>query len=117
MLSDRTCRPILASEGRLPADTAVGFLTELGPAWRLAGDRLRCVYTVKDFAAAVAVTAMIGQIADEQDHHPDLTVSYGKVAVELWTHTVDGLSESDFIVAAKIDRAVMAAGLETSGKA
>src|SRR3954471_7135558 len=106
-LADRTCRPIPSSAGRLSADEIVNLLVELGGGWRVSDDRLHRTYAVKDFAAAVEAVRAIGAIADEQDHHPGLAVSYGKVGVSLWTHTVDGLSESDFIVAAKIDRAVM----------
>jgi len=112
-LADRTCRPIPASAGRLSADAVVGYLAELGAPWQVGGDRLRREYKLADFAAAVIAVQAIGALADAQDHHPDLAVSYGKVVVELWTHTVDGLSESDFIVAAKIDR-VMSAPLDTS---
>jgi 4a-hydroxytetrahydrobiopterin dehydratase len=115
-LADRQCHPIPASAGRLSADAMVPLLAELGDAWRVAGDRLRRTYKLKDFAAAVVLVQAIGAIADEQDHHPDLAVSYGKVGIELWTHTVDGLSESDFIVAAKVDRAfaVMSGKADTS---
>ena len=45
----------------------------------------------------------VGQIAEEQGHHPDMHLSYGKVKIEVWTHKIDGLSESDFILAAKCD--------------
>jgi 4a-hydroxytetrahydrobiopterin dehydratase len=115
-LVDRQCRPIPASAGRLPADDVAAYLAELGEPWRVVGDRLRREYKVADFAAAVVLVQEIGAIADDQDHHPDLTVSYGKVGIELWTHTVGGLSESDFIVAAKVDRAfaVMQGKLGTS---
>lgn len=117
-LADRTCRPIPASAGRLSADAVVALLAELGEPWRVTGDRLRRTYAVADFAAAVALVAAIGAIADAQDHHPDLTVSWGKVGLELWTHTVGGLSESDFIVAARVDRAfaVMPGPADTSAK-
>jgi 4a-hydroxytetrahydrobiopterin dehydratase len=107
-LADRSCRPIPASAGRLSANAVVTLMGELGPPWKVVGDRLRRIYKVQDFAAAVVLVQAIGAIADAEDHHPDLTVSWGKVGIELWTHTVDGLSESDFIVAAKVDRAFRA---------
>jgi 4a-hydroxytetrahydrobiopterin dehydratase len=108
-LADRSCRPIPASVGRLSAGGVVTLSAELGGPWRVVGDRLRRTYKVADFAAAVALVQAIGAIADVEDHHPDLAVSWGKVTIELWTHTVDGLSESDFIVAAKVERAFHAA--------
>lgn len=104
-LADRSCHPVPASAGRLSAGAVVGLSAELGEPWRIAGDRLRRTFLFVDFAAAVAFVQAIGAIADAEDHHPDVMLSYGKVIVELWTHTVDGLSESDFIVAAKIERA------------
>lgn len=113
-LVDRSCRPIPASAGHLSADAAVALLAELGEPWKVVGDRLRRTYKVGDFAAAVALVQAIGTIADAEDHHPDLTVSWGKVGIELWTHTVDGLSDSDFIVAAKVERAFRAAHPDAS---
>lgn len=103
-LADRSCKPVAAATGRLSAAAVTALCGELGPPWRVVGDRLLRTYPVPDFAAAVALVEDIGAIADGEDHHPDLTVSYGKVGIELWTHTVNGLSESDFIVAAKVDR-------------
>lgn len=58
-----------------------------------------------DFKAALAFTNKIGAIADEQGHHPDILLGWGKVGVKIWTHKIDGLTESDFILAAKIDDA------------
>ena len=57
----------------------------------------------KNFQEALAFTNKIGEIAEQEDHHPDILLSYGKVKVLLWTHKIDGLSESDFILAAKCD--------------
>jgi 4a-hydroxytetrahydrobiopterin dehydratase len=56
-----------------------------------------------NFRAALAFTNRIGELAEEQGHHPDLFLAWGKVGVTLWTHKIDGLTESDFILAAKID--------------
>lgn len=59
-----------------------------------------------DFLQALAFVNRVGAIAEEQQHHPDLHLAWGKVGVEIWTHKVDGLTESDFILAAKIDQAM-----------
>ncbi len=60
-------------------------------------------YTFSDFAEALEFVNRVGEIAEQQGHHPDLHLAWGKVRVEVWTHKIDGLTESDFIFAAKID--------------
>ena len=61
-------------------------------------------YTFPDFLKALEFVNRAGAIAEQEGHHPDLYLSWGKVGVEIWTHKIDGLTESDFILAAKIDR-------------
>jgi len=58
-----------------------------------------------DFKTALDFTNRIGAVAEEQGHHPDIYLAWGKVGVKIWTHKIDGLTESDFILAAKIDKA------------
>ena len=58
----------------------------------------------RDFAQALAFTNRIGAIAEEEGHHPDIYLSWGKVGVKIWTHKVDGLTRADFVLAAKMDR-------------
>lgn len=70
---------------------------------------IRRTFTFKDFAEAMAFARQVGDIAESEQHHPDLHISYGKVIVELSTHKVKGLTKNDFIVAAKTD-ALPAAG-------
>jgi len=62
-------------------------------------------FSFPDFRTALAFVNRIGEIAEEEGHHPDLFLAWGKVDVKTWTHKIDGLTESDFILAAKIDRA------------
>jgi 4a-hydroxytetrahydrobiopterin dehydratase len=62
-------------------------------------------YKFPDFKTALDFTNKVGAIAEEQGHHPDIYVAWGKVRVTIWTHKIDGLTESDFILAAKIDKA------------
>jgi 4a-hydroxytetrahydrobiopterin dehydratase len=64
------------------------------------------VFTFPDFQQALNFVNKVGAIAEEQGHHPDILLSWGKAEITLWTHIVDGLTESDFIMAAKIDRAL-----------
>jgi 4a-hydroxytetrahydrobiopterin dehydratase len=61
-------------------------------------------FTFPDFKQALDFVNRVGDVAEEQGHHPDIFLTWGKAAITLWTHKIDGLSESDFIMAAKIDR-------------
>jgi 4a-hydroxytetrahydrobiopterin dehydratase len=63
-------------------------------------------YRFPDFLQALAATNRVGKLAEEQGHHPDLALAWGKLGVKIWTHKIDGLTESDFILAAKIDEVV-----------
>ncbi len=74
--------------------------------WQLirGGERIRKEWTVKNFMAGMKFFNDVARLAEEEQHHPDLHLeSYRKVAIELWTHAIGGLSENDFILAAKID--------------
>ena len=73
--------------------------------WRVVDEHhLEREFSFPDFAQALTFTNRVGAIAEEEGHHPDLYLSWGKVGVETWTHKIDGLTESDFILAAKIDK-------------
>ena len=65
--------------------------------------RLNKTFKFPDFAAALRFTNRVGKLAEEQAHHPDIQLSWGKVRIELYTHKIKGLSEADFVLAAKID--------------
>lgn len=67
--------------------------------------RLRRTYKFDDFEQALAFTNRVGELAEEQDHHPVLTTEWGKVTVTWWTHVIGGLHRNDFIMAAKSDQA------------
>jgi 4a-hydroxytetrahydrobiopterin dehydratase len=105
-LTRRHCVPC---EGGIPAltlDQALGYLAAM-PLWHLAGDgkTIRREWRVKDFTTALDFFNRIGRIAEDEDHHPDLHLTrYREVAVEIGTHAINGLSENDFILAAKIDQ-------------
>jgi 4a-hydroxytetrahydrobiopterin dehydratase len=105
-LSQRHCK---ACEGGVQPLTALS-VRELLPAlphWKLSADgkSLRREWRMKDFAAALALFNAIAEVAEAEDHHPDLHLTgYRNAAVELSTHAIGGLSENDFILAARIDR-------------
>jgi 4a-hydroxytetrahydrobiopterin dehydratase len=75
------------------------------PAWMVTNEHhLEREFRFPDFKQALEFVNRVGAVAEEQGHHPDILLSWGKVGITLWTHAVDGLTESDFIMAAKIDR-------------
>ncbi len=61
-------------------------------------------FTFPDFAQALAFVNRVGEVAEQEGHHPDIFLTWGKVEIKTWTHKIDGLTESDFILAAKIDQ-------------
>jgi 4a-hydroxytetrahydrobiopterin dehydratase len=104
-LSRKHCVPCEGGIPVLSLDQALSYLAAF-PLWHLAADgrRIRREWRVKDFATALDFFNRVGQIAEEEDHHPDLHLTgYRQVAIEIGTHTIIGLSENDFILAAKID--------------
>jgi len=98
-----------ACEGGVPplaADEIASLLAAL-PKWNRISDgqRIRREWRVKDFQAALDFFQRVGLLAEEEGHHPDLhLVGYRNAAIEIWTHAIGGLSENDFILAAKIDK-------------
>lgn len=109
-LTLKKCRPCEGGVPPLSPDEVAKFLKEV-PDWRLTSDgkRIRREWRVKDFVTGLEFFNRIGQIAEAEDHHPDLhLVGYRNVAIELWTHAIGGLSENDFILAAKIDQVPVA---------
>ena len=82
------------------------LLGELDDGWRLNPDgHLERAYTFKNFEEAMAFANKVADIAEDEGHHPDLYIGWGKCKVEIWTHKIRGLTESDFYFAAKADRA------------
>jgi len=102
-LADRHCVPCRGGTPPLTQPEVEPLLGELAE-WRVEAGHLRREYRLKDFLAAVDFVNAITPVAEAEGHHPDLHVTWGKVGVELWTHKIDGLTESDFVMAAKIDR-------------
>ena len=104
-LADKTCIPCRGGVPPLPADRAQALLTELGRGWSFnPAGHLERLYTFQDFAQALAFVNQVGAVAEAEGHHPDLHLAWGKCKVEIWTHKINGLTESDFYLAAKADR-------------
>ena len=87
----------------MPRDQIAEYMTEV-PGWNLDDQwqRIFKEYKFKDFIGAINFVNNVAEIANEEDHHPDIYIHYNKVVLELWTHAIGGLSENDFIVAAKV---------------
>ena len=84
---------------------AVRSFSEQIPKWQVVDEHhLERVFFFADFKGALGFTNAVGDLAEREGHHPDIRLSWGKVVVTLFTHKIDGLSESDFVLAAKIDR-------------
>ena len=104
-LVKKRCLPCEGGVEPCPLEDAQRQLAAL-PGWRLTDDgkRIRKEWTVAHFTAAMEFFRRCAEVAEADGHHPDLHVeAYRHVAVELWTHAIGGLSENDFILAAKID--------------
>jgi 4a-hydroxytetrahydrobiopterin dehydratase len=104
-LAEKDCVPCRGGVPPLDAGAVAGYLRQLQPGWEAPKNHhLVRTFTFPDFKAALAYVARVGALAEEQGHHPDLYLAWGKVRVEVWTHKIDGLTESDFVFAAKCDR-------------
>lgn len=104
-LAAKECVPCRGGVPPLKGDELTSLLARLDHGWRLAEEHhLEREYTFPDFAEALAFVNRVGEIAETENHHPDIHLMWGKVRILIWTHKIDGLTESDFILAAKIDR-------------
>ncbi len=107
---DLASQQCVACQGGTPAlhGTALDTLYhQLNHDWHILEDHhLEKEFTFDDFKQALDFTNRVGAIAEEQNHHPDIYLTWGKVRINIWTHKVDGLTESDFILAAKIQKAL-----------
>lgn len=103
-LADKQCVPCRGGVPPLKGKELQGLLRNV-PQWTATNEHhLHREFQFPDFQQALDFVNRVGAIAEEQGHHPDMLLSWGKVVVTLWTHKIDGLTESDFIMAAKIDR-------------
>jgi len=106
-LAARQCVPCRGGVPPLKGAALEDLHTQLGGNWRVVDEHhLEKEYRVKDFREALDFTIRVGELAEQQDHHPDIYLAWGKVKLTLWTHKIDGLTESDFVFAAKADRLV-----------
>ena len=103
-LASRACVPCRGGVPPLKGEEITKLLGQLNT-WSVVSEHhLSKVFKLVDFKEALAFVNRVGELAEEQGHHPDICFGWGRVEITIWTHKIDGLTESDFILAAKIDR-------------
>ena len=103
-LSQKNCRACAGEIDALQPEQANKFLTQLASVWSLnANGHLEATFQCKPFSKTVAFFNQVAILAEQQQHHPNFEISWGTCRLEIWTHKIQGLTESDFILAAKID--------------
>jgi 4a-hydroxytetrahydrobiopterin dehydratase len=102
-LSSKRCVPCEGGGQKLEASRILELLPEV-PGWNVKDDQLRKTFQFKDFVTAMQFLNRVADLAEKEGHHPDFSVHYSRVDFTIFTHAVGGLSENDFILAAKIDR-------------
>ena len=108
-LADQKCIPCRGGVAPMERARAEALLGELDEGWSLNSEgHLERTYAFKDFAKAMAFANQVAAVAEAEGHHPDLHIAWGKCGVEVWTHKIKGLTDSDFYFAAKADRAFTA---------
>ena len=104
-LASKKCVPCRGGVPPLQGEELTRLHRQLGSGWQvIEGHHLEKEYSFPDFAGALAFTNRLGELAEAEGHHPDICLGWGRAKVSIWTHKIDGLTESDFILAAKADR-------------
>lgn len=103
-LAEKRCIPCRGGIPPLTAEEIKPLLDQL-EGWSVVDNHhLQKLVQFTDFQTALDFTNQVGAVAEAEDHHPDIYLAWGKVELTLWTHKIDGLTESDFVMAAKVDR-------------
>jgi 4a-hydroxytetrahydrobiopterin dehydratase len=103
-LADKQCVPCRGGVPPIKGRELQGLMKAV-PQWKVVNEHhLSREFKFPDFARALEFVNRVGALAEDQGHHPDILLAWGKAEITLWTHKIDGLTESDFIMAAKIDR-------------
>lgn len=106
-LPKKVCVPCTKGTPPLSKEEQDRLLLELGSSWHIEkGHHLTKTFSFENFRKALSFTNAVGAIAEKEGHHPNIHLSYGKVTLTIWTHAIDGLTESDFILAAKCDATI-----------
>jgi len=103
-LAERQCVPCRGGMPPMKGDEITEMSSQL-PDWQVVNEHhLQRNYRFKDFRETLDFVNRVGELAEEQGHHPDICFGWGKADITIWTHKIDGLTESDFVLAAKIDK-------------
>ena len=103
-LAKKECVPCRGGVPPVKGSELEALHRQLNEGWTVAEEHhLEKEYQFDDFRQALDFTSKVGEMAEEQNHHPDILLTWGKVKVTIWTHKIDGLTESDFVFAAKAD--------------
>ncbi|HKZ52283.1 MAG TPA: 4a-hydroxytetrahydrobiopterin dehydratase [Candidatus Acidoferrales bacterium] len=103
-LASKTCVPCRGGVPPLKGQELTALQKQVS-GWQVIEEHhLTKSFKFPDFRQALALVNKVGELAEEQGHHPDIYLAWGKVDITIWTHKIDGLTESDFILAAKINR-------------
>ena len=103
-LAERQCVPCRGGVPPMKGDEITEMSSQL-PDWQVVNEHhLQRAYRFKDFRETLDFVNRVGELAEEQGHHPDICFGWGKADITIWTHKIDGLTESDFVLAAKIDK-------------
>jgi 4a-hydroxytetrahydrobiopterin dehydratase len=104
-LANRNCVPCKGGIPPLKGEMLQQYQNQLAGDWKVVDEqRLEKTYKFKNFRQALDFTVQVGELAENVNHHPDIFLAWGQVKLQIWTHKIGGLSESDFILAAKADR-------------
>lgn len=104
-LTEKKCVPCEGDVQPFEGKELIEKAVELGGSWKVINDHhLEKSYSFKNFKEALDFTNKVGALAEKEKHHPDIHLSWGKVKLILWTHAANGLTENDFILAAKCDQ-------------
>ncbi len=105
-LADHECVACSSEDDPLTADEYAEYLDELDDAvWEVIDEHhLKGSYSFEDFRDALEFAYEVGELAEEEWHHPDIHIAWREVGIEMWTHKIDGLHKTDFVMAARMDR-------------
>ena len=108
-LAEGTCLPCRGGVPPLKGEELDALQEKLGNGWQIINEHhLEKEYIFADFRQALDFTVKVGELGENQGHHPDIYLAWGKVKLIIWTHKIDGLTESDFILGAKSDQELQA---------
>ena len=104
-LNEKKCVPCEGGAKPLKKEEAEKYLKQV-PNWELKENKIVRVFKFRNFAEAIKFVNKVAELAEQEGHHPDIDIRYSRVTLALWTHSIGGLSENDFIVASKVNALV-----------